>query len=168
MWRSLCPPSRGMRVSMKPKERRPSRDLSEPWSAERVSCMAHIPSHLITPRCMLAFYSHGEGGERSPGDKRSLTPSICLMPPAAATAFIHAVSAQGDLFGYVADLTGGISSSMVGMVLPGLIYLEATRGIRKSSSVAWYRRGCYVLIALGVVTVFAVPTGVVLSVLGYD
>lgn len=90
------------------------------------------------------------------------------LPAAAAATFIHALSEQGDLFGYAADLTGGIPSSMVGMVLPGLIYLEATRGIGMSSSVAWYRRGFCVLIALGLVTVFAVPTGVVLGVLAYD
>lgn len=94
----------------------------------------------------------------------------CVVDPLGLSpaAIVRALPMQGDLFGHIADLTGGLSSSMVGLVLPGLIYLEATRGIDGMPKVAWYRRGCYALVILGTLTAIAVPTSVVLSALGYD
>lgn len=84
-----------------------------------------------------------------------------LPPPPLCTS-------KGDLFGYILDLTGGISASLVNLVLPALVYLQATRGINTNSnrSVLSYRRGSYALVIFGVGIIFGVPVSVILSFLG--
>ena len=78
---------------------------------------------------------------------------------------------QGDLFGYILDLTGGITSSLTGFVVPALAYLQATKGMveRKDvdgKNIAAHRTGCKVLAVFGCAIMVMVPTAVVLKAMG--
>lgn len=121
---------------------------------------------LGAARRVLAFVSNKPGMDLGESELNYVVGLVTSLTHPAA--IIDVFSVQSELFGDVVDLTGGIASSMVGMVLPGLIYLEATRGIHNRSGVMWYRRGCYVLVTLGILTVITVPTGVLLNALGYE
>lgn len=37
---------------------------------------------------------------------------------------------KGDLFGYILDLTGGVSASIAAFIVPALAYLEATKDFK--------------------------------------
>lgn len=76
---------------------------------------------------------------------------------------------QGDLFGYVLDLTGGITASLTGFVLPALTYLQVTKGMvdrddLEGKSIAAYRTGCKALIVFASVVMIVVPIAVVLDI----
>lgn len=76
------------------------------------------------------------------------------------------------MFGYILDLTGGISASLTSFVLPALTYLEATKGMAGSNGndkeIAVFRRGCFVLAWFGAAIMMLVPTAVVMTALGKE
>lgn len=82
---------------------------------------------------------------------------------------------QGDLFGYILDITGGISGSVTSFILPGLCYLGATRDESITSRgyghgrsrYRYYRAGCQALVCFGIVVMIVVPIGVVMQIMGY-
>lgn len=77
------------------------------------------------------------------------------------------VSVQGDLFGYILDLTGGITASLTGFILPSLTYLAATKGLTPyKEEVVIYRRACFMLAVFGATVMVLVPTAVVLTAIG--
>jgi len=79
---------------------------------------------------------------------------------------------QGDLFGYVLDISGGVTGSLANFILPGMAYLAVTKdapltsGALGESNVRAYRIGCRVLIVFGFSVMVSVPVAVVLSAFG--
>lgn len=90
------------------------------------------------------------------------TTPTCTTPP------------QGDLFGYILDLTGGVTASLTSFVLPALAYLSATGGKastvpfvlngRPTDEIAAYRKGSWALLVFGCAVMVLVPSGVVFSI----
>ena len=81
---------------------------------------------------------------------------------------------QGDLFGYIVDIMGGITTSATSFVLPGLIYLGATSdegpmfaGDGGGRPRHVYRRACKVLVVFGVLVMIVVPIGVAADIAGW-
>lgn len=78
---------------------------------------------------------------------------------------------QGDLFGYILDLTGGVTASLMSFVFPALAYLRATDGVLvygcSDGHTQAYRRAARVLIVFGGVVMALVPVAVALCALGY-
>ena len=76
---------------------------------------------------------------------------------------------QGDLFGYVLDVTGGITVSLAGFILPALLYLQATKGFAdwddiKGNNIAAFRTGCKALFVFGCAVMVIVPIAVTLNI----
>lgn len=76
---------------------------------------------------------------------------------------------QGDLFGYVLDLSGGITGSITGFILPALTYLQVTKGMAdqgdiEGRNIGAYRTGCKFLFVFGSIVVVMVPIAVVLDI----
>lgn len=66
------------------------------------------------------------------------------------------------MFGYIVDLTGGLTGSMVSFILPALVYLGATAGFpRYERGFRWQSRA---LIGFGVVVMIVVPIGVIMDI----
>lgn len=78
---------------------------------------------------------------------------------------------QGELFGYILDLTGGVTGSVTCFIFPALAYLRATDGmtIHESSDeqTATYRSASKALVVFGGVVMLLVPVAVALSACGY-
>ncbi|CAN0320450.1 unnamed protein product, partial [Discosporangium mesarthrocarpum] len=64
----------------------------------------------------------------------------------------------GDLFGYILDLTGGVTASLTSFIFPALVYIYATEERGRQY------HNCLALGAFGVVVMVLVPVGVVLSI----
>lgn len=45
---------------------------------------------------------------------------------------------QGDLFGYILDITGGVAASVTSFIIPGLIYLGVTGDPDGSPGGIWW------------------------------
>lgn len=73
---------------------------------------------------------------------------------------------QGDLFGYILDLTGGITGSLTSFVIPAITFLKATEGNNSSKDIYAYRRWAYFLCIFGSALIFLVPTAVFMSAAG--
>ena len=76
---------------------------------------------------------------------------------------------QGDMFGYILDLAGGITASLTGLVLPALAYLQVTKAIvelddTEGKTIVAFRTGSKALLAFGCVIVVIVPIAVVLDI----
>ncbi|CAM9387943.1 unnamed protein product [Ascophyllum nodosum] len=96
---------------------------------------------------------------------------LLVVMVVVVTTLMSAGIAQGDLFGYILDLTGGVTGSVLSFVLPGMAYLAATKdvaltgGAGEGSSVRAYRIGCRVLIVFGLAMIVLVPAAVMRSAL---
>lgn len=66
------------------------------------------------------------------------------------------------------DLTGAFASSVLNILLPTVMYLQATRGITGNRRVKWYRRGCYVAMGITISVIVTIPIAVVMDIMGYD
>lgn len=76
---------------------------------------------------------------------------------------------QGDLFGYVLDLTGGVTAPLTGFIVPALAYLQVTKGVVERDdiqrkSIGAYRTGCKALVVFGCVVMVMVPIAVVIDI----
>lgn len=84
--------------------------------------------------------------------------------------FTATVGSQGELFGYILDLTGGVTGSVTCFVFPALAYLRATDGLIVDESsdkqTRAYRIASRALVVFGGVVMLLVPVAVALSASG--
>eukprot|EP00903_Cladosiphon_okamuranus_P010528 g9958.t1 len=102
----------------------------------------------------------------------SVTVGILSAVVGVVLALMLVGVAQGELFGYIVDLSGGVTGSITCFVFPALAYLRATDGVTVQKSDydkhrRAYRHASRVLIVFGVMVMLLVPVAVALSALGY-
>eukprot|EP00752_Nemacystus_decipiens_P007560 g6753.t1 len=158
-----------------------------------VHLVLYIPSEVIVMRHSL-YALRGEDVMAAGFEQVAWVTFAILALVVGAMVGLNAVGiAQGDLFGYILDVTGGVSASVTSFILPGLIYLGVTgdtdgRGLSwplfegggpagwgsgaggkggALRDVGFFRLACKGLVVFGGLVFVAVPVGVVADIAGW-
>lgn len=135
-----------------------------------VHLILYIPSEVVILRHSLFKLAGLDVMVVSFAAVTAVTVGVLALIVGVVIALMLAGMAQGDIFGYILDLTGGVTASLTGFIIPALAYLQATKGMVDrhdvdGKNVAAYRTGCKVLAVFGMIVMFMVPSAVVLNIM---
>lgn len=137
-----------------------------------IHLVLYIPSEVVVMRHSIFAMRGQDVMESEFSSVAWVTFVVLALITGAMVGFEATGVTQGALFGYILDLTGGITGSATSFILPGLVYLGATkeeafttRGYGPGRSrYTYYRMGCQALVCFGVAVMIIVPTGVFLDI----
>lgn len=82
-------------------------------------------------------------------------------PPPSGPHITSYRLAQGEAFGYILDLTGGVTGSLTSFVLPAFIYLKGSEQQSRSREGRWgYRLASKILLVFGAALILVVLSSV--------
>eukprot|EP00903_Cladosiphon_okamuranus_P006099 g6009.t1 len=158
-----------------------------------IHLVLYIPSEVIVMRHSL-YALQGEDVMVAEFEQVAWVTFALLAVVVGAMVGLNMVGvAQGDLFGYILDVTGGVSASVTSFILPGLIYLAVTgdtdgRGLSwplfegggpggwgsgaggnggALRDVGFFRVACNGLVVFGGLVFVGVPLGVFADIAGW-